>query len=50
VRELQMRMGRVETELAHLYGAVAEQSVRIDRLASRVERIEIRLELVSPPE
>ncbi len=45
--ELANRMGGVEQGLAHLYTGGAEQSVRIDRLSSRVERIEKRLELVS---
>jgi len=48
VRELQTRMGGVETGLADLHRLIAEQSVRIDCLAGRVERIETRLELVSP--
>lgn len=48
VRELQTRTGSVETGLADLHRIIAEQSVRIYRLAGRVERIETRLELVSP--
>ena len=48
VRELQTRIGGVETGLADLHRLIAEQSVRIDRLAGRGERIETRLELVSP--
>lgn len=48
VRELQTRMGGVGTGLAHLHRLIAERSVRIDRLAGRVERIGTRLELVSP--
>src|SRR5579875_2636159 len=48
VRELQTSMGGVETGLADLHRLIAEQSVRIDHLAGRVERIETRLELVSP--
>ena len=39
------RMGNVEQSIAHLYANGAEQSVRIDRLSNRVERIERRLEL-----
>lgn len=46
IRELQTRMGNVETELAHVHRVVAEQSVRIDRLVGRVERIETRFDLV----
>jgi len=46
--EIKQRLGNVEKELGHLHGVVAEQSVSIYRLAGRVERIEIRLELVSP--
>lgn len=47
IDELTNRMGGVEQGLAHLYTGGAEQSVRIDRLSNRVERIEKRLELVS---
>jgi uncharacterized protein (UPF0335 family) len=46
------RMGRLEVGLANVHrdisygeGVSAEQSVRMDRLAGRVERIERRLEL-----
>jgi hypothetical protein len=45
VRSLTVRTGNVETELGHLHGVVAEQSVRIDKLAGRIERLERRLEL-----
>lgn len=48
VRKLQTRIGGAGTGWANLHRVVAEQSVRIDRLAARVERIETRLELVSP--
>jgi len=48
VRELQTHTGSVETGLADLHRVTAEQSVRIDRLAGRIESIEARLELVSP--
>lgn len=46
------RLGRLEVGLARLGGAIgqheeagAEQSVRIDRIAERLDRIERRLEL-----
>ncbi len=45
-RELTVRVGNLETETAHLHGVVAEQSVRLDRLNSRIERIEKRLEIL----
>ncbi|MBS0461817.1 MAG: hypothetical protein JSS41_05020 [Proteobacteria bacterium] len=48
------RLGRIEIALARLAGSqsqhdevYAEQSVRIDRLAERLDRIERRLELGS---
>lgn len=46
------RLGRIETKLASLRGEIAhgdeawaEQSVRIDKLAERLEQIERRLDL-----
>jgi len=39
------RMGRIETIMADHTLSWAEQSVRLDRLAERLERIERRLEL-----
>ena len=48
VRDLFLRMGNVENELANVHVRVAEQSGRIDRLGGRIERIERRLDLVTP--
>ncbi len=41
-----MPVGSLETETAHSHGIVAEQSVRLGRLNSRIERIENRLEIL----
>lgn len=49
---IESRLGSLETvvagmrrDLAHMYGDVVEQQVRMDQLTARVERIERRLEL-----
>ncbi|HEX7324494.1 MAG TPA: hypothetical protein VF292_03955 [Rhodanobacteraceae bacterium] len=48
IRDLVARVGNVETGLAQVHHVVAEQSIRIDRLTDRVERIERRLDLITP--
>jgi len=45
VREIKVRVGALERELAQIHVKIAEQSERIDRLTDRVERIERRLDL-----
>jgi septal ring factor EnvC (AmiA/AmiB activator) len=52
LKEAIVRMGRVEVSLsglrrdmAHADEGLAEQSVRIDRISERIERIERRLDL-----
>ena len=52
VRELTHRVGRVEIgiaglrrDLSHYEEGTAEQSVRMDRLNERIERVERRLEI-----
>jgi predicted nuclease with TOPRIM domain len=52
VREVKQRLTSLDisvaglrTESGHLYGDLAEQDGRYDRLAERIERIERRLEL-----
>lgn len=54
VRELTHRVGRVELavaglrrDIAHFEEATADQSVRLDRISERVDRIEKRLELAA---
>lgn len=46
LRELAVPVGSLETETAHSRGVVAEQSARLGRLNSRIERIENRLEIL----
>ncbi|MDN5849622.1 MAG: hypothetical protein L0H63_08255, partial [Nitrococcus sp.] len=45
LREVKTRRGQLEHDIAHVHVALAEQSSRIDRLVSRTDRIERRLEL-----
>jgi len=45
-REIKARLGRLETAIADLQVQGAEHSVRMDRMNSRLERIEKRLDLV----
>ena len=45
-REVVTRLGRIETSVADVQGQLAEHSVRMDRMNSRLERIEKRLDLV----
>jgi chromosome segregation ATPase len=52
VKENTLRLGRIEIavagthrEIAYTEETTAEQSLRIDRLVNRIERIEARLEL-----
>jgi hypothetical protein len=49
VREPRMRMGHMETRMAHLHPQVAEISVRMDRRDDPMERIMRRLELTEQP-
>jgi predicted nuclease with TOPRIM domain len=44
IREITTRLGRLESEVANLHGFLAEQSIRLDRFADRLERVERRLE------
>lgn len=48
VHDLKQRMTSVEYQIAQLRLDVAGQSVRMDRMDSRLERIERRLDLVDP--
>lgn len=52
LKENTTRLGRIEVgvaglrrDIAHNEEATAEQSIRIDRMAERIERIERRLEI-----
>lgn len=45
VGELTGRIGSLETLVAHIHGDMAAQSVRIDQLGNRLEKVERRLEL-----
>lgn len=45
LREIKQRLWSVEVSVAHLHGDFAAQSDRIDRLESRLERIEQRLDM-----
>lgn len=45
VREIKVRVGSLEREVAQIHVKIAEQSERIDRLTDRAERIERRLDL-----
>lgn len=45
VREIKVRVGSLEREVAQIHVNIAEQSERIDRLTDRAERIERRLDL-----
>lgn len=45
LREVVRRLGHLEQTVAQIPGIQAEHSVRVDRLAERVERIESRLDL-----
>ena len=45
LREHTSRLGRIERQTAEAGVVHAEQSLRIDRLAERIDRIEQRLEL-----
>ena len=45
-REVITRMGRLETGVADVQVQLAEHSVRMDRMYTRLERIEKRLDLV----
>lgn len=45
IREVKSRLGRIETDVAQLHVALAEQSLRFDRFGDRVERIERRLDI-----
>ena len=43
--DLKTRVGRIETNVAQMHGALAEHPVRMDRIKTRLTRIEERLEL-----
>lgn len=43
--DLTVRVGRIETNIAQIYVALAEHSVRFDHLETRITRIEKRLDL-----
>ncbi len=43
---LEITTAAIRRDLAHMYGDVVEQHTRFDQLASRVERIERRLDLM----
>ena len=45
MKELKVRVGRVETSLAQVQAHLAERSVRMDKIDSRLDRIERRLTL-----
>lgn len=45
VREIKSRLGRLEGGVANLHVFLAEQSVRLDRFADRLERVERRLDI-----
>jgi hypothetical protein len=45
VREIKSRLGRLEGDVANLHVFLAEQSVRLDRFADRLERVERRLDI-----
>jgi len=45
MRDLKTRVGRLEINVAQIQVALAEHSVRFDRLDARVEPIERRLDL-----
>jgi hypothetical protein len=49
IQMLTLRMGSVERILAGHQVGEASQSIEIDRLRLRVDRIERRLELAGPP-
>ena len=49
IDEVINRLGRVERLVADLHGQGAEHSVRMDRIAQLIERIERRLDLVQVP-
>ncbi len=36
VREIKLRLGHVETELAHVHSVLAAPSVRMDRMGTRI--------------
>lgn len=40
VREIKTRLGRLQGDVASLHVFLAEQSVRLDRFADRLERLE----------
>jgi hypothetical protein len=48
-RELIRRVGAMEQHMATMLGSIASESVRVDRLTERVERIEQRLDLRDSP-
>lgn len=47
--EIIERLGRLERLTADLHGDFAGQSVRIDNVNTRLDRVERRLDLIGPP-
>jgi len=45
VGELTTRMSSLEALVAHIHGDMAAQSVRLDQLSNRIEKVERRREL-----
>jgi tetrahydromethanopterin S-methyltransferase subunit G len=46
IRTLTRRVGQMERQVADVYGMLADHSIRMDRVAERLDRIERRLGLV----
>lgn len=49
MREVKLRLGNLEAQIAGLTNGYASLSSRLDRLDARVERIERRLDLEGAP-
>ncbi|CAK0739381.1 hypothetical protein CCP1ISM_10430002 [Azospirillaceae bacterium] len=50
VTSLEGQVSTMHTQAAQIHGDFAGQSIRIDRIEGRLERIEHRLDLFEPPE
>ena len=44
---LEITTAGIRRDLAHMYGDIVEQHVRVDQLTARIERIERRLDLAN---
>lgn len=44
---LEITTAAIRRDLAHMYGDIVEQHVRVDQLTARIERIERRLDLAN---